>query len=78
VLSVNLEVDEVNCKVRLYRFPMKKLLALAIALAVMGSGVAVAHQPVVLLNSDTTAAKGPLLVDGTVSFAVRASFAKVR
>jgi cell division septation protein DedD len=38
--------------------------------------VAVAHQPVVLLNSDTTAAKGPLLVDGTVSFAVRASFAK--
>jgi hypothetical protein len=62
--------------VRLYRFPMKKLLALVIALAVMGSGVAVAHQPVVLLNSDTTAAKGPLLVDGTVSFAVRAAFNK--
>jgi cell division septation protein DedD len=55
---------------------MKKLLALVIACVVMGSGVAVAHQPVVLLNSDTTAAKGPLLVDGTVSFAVRASFAK--
>jgi hypothetical protein len=55
---------------------MKKLLAMVIALAVFGSGVAVAHQPVVLLNSDTTAAKGPLLVDGTVSFAVRASFAK--
>ena len=55
---------------------MKKLLAMVIALAVVGSGVAVAHQPVVLLNSDTTAAKGPLLVDGTVSFAVRASFAK--
>ena len=35
-----------------------------------------AHQPVVLLNSDTSAAKGPLLVDGTVSFAVRASFTK--
>ena len=49
---------------------------MVIALAVIGSGVAVAHQPVVLLNSDTTAAKGPLLVDGTVSFAVRASFAK--
>ena len=59
-----------------YRFPMKKLLALVIAFVVMGSGVAVAHQPVVLLNSDTTAAKGPLLVDGTVSFAVRASFSK--
>jgi hypothetical protein len=55
---------------------MKKLLAMVIALAVIGSGVAVAHQPVVLLNSDTTAAKGPLLVDGTVSFAVRASFVK--
>jgi hypothetical protein len=55
---------------------MKKLLAMVIAFAVVGSGVAVAHQPVVLLNSDTTAAKGPLLVDGTVSFAVRASFAK--
>ena len=59
-----------------YRFPMKKLLALVIAFVVVGSGVAIAHQPVVLLNSDTTAAKGPLLVDGTVSFAVRASFAK--
>ena len=55
---------------------MKKLLALVIAFVFMGSGVAFAHQPVVLLNSDTTAAKGPLLVDGTVSFAVRASFAK--
>jgi hypothetical protein len=55
---------------------MKKLLAMVIALAFVGSGVAVAHQPVVLLNSDTTAAKGPLLVDGTVSFAVRASFNK--
>ena len=55
---------------------MKKLLAMVVALAVLGSGVADAHQPVVLLNSDTTAAKGPLLVDGTVSFAVRASFAK--
>jgi cytochrome b involved in lipid metabolism len=35
-----------------------------------------AHQPVALLASDTTAAKGPLLVDGTVSFAIRASFSK--
>jgi hypothetical protein len=55
---------------------MKKLLALVIALTFMGSGVAVAHQLVVLLNSDVTAAKGPLLVDGTVSFAVRAAFNK--
>jgi len=35
-----------------------------------------AHQPVALLNSDTTAAKGPLLVDGTISFAVTAAFTK--
>ena len=46
------------------------------ALVFFGSGMAHAHQPVVLLNTDTTAAKGPLLVDGTVSFALRASFAK--
>ena len=55
---------------------MRKLLAMVVALCVVGSGVAVAHQPVVLMDTDTTAAKGPLLVDGTVSFAVRASFAK--
>jgi hypothetical protein len=55
---------------------MKKLLTIVAAFVFMGSGIAVAHQPVVLLNSDSTAAKGPLLVDGTVSFAVRASFSK--
>ena len=37
---------------------------------------AIAHQPVILLNTDTTPAKGPLLLDGTVSFAVRATFTK--
>ena len=42
----------------------------------LGNGVADAHQPVVLLDTDTTAAKGPMLVDGTVSFALRASFTK--
>jgi hypothetical protein len=76
VLSVNVDVEEAKYEMRLYRFPMKKLLAMVIALAVVGSGVAVAHQPVTLLNSDTTAAKGPLLVDGTVSFAIRAAFNK--
>ena len=35
-----------------------------------------AHQPVMLLGSDSTAARGPLLEDGTVSFAITASFAK--
>jgi hypothetical protein len=57
---------------------MRKTL---ITLAMLTSLLAVhapanAHQPVVLLNSDTTAASGPLLVDGTVSFAVRAAFTK--
>jgi len=55
---------------------MRKLLAVVIALVVISSGSAVAHQPVNLLGTDTTAAKGPLLVDGTVSFAVRAAFTK--
>ena len=55
---------------------MKRTLLVLLLLAFMGSTSAHAHQPVVLLNTDTTAAKGPLLLDGTVSFAVRASFAK--
>lgn len=42
----------------------------------MASAPANAHQPVDLLSTDTTAAKGPLLVDGTISYAVRAAFSK--
>lgn len=37
---------------------------------------AMAHQPVALLATDTSPDKGPLLVDGTVSFAIRASLNK--
>ena len=55
---------------------MIKFLAALLVVMVIGSESAHAHQPVVLLDSDTTAAKGPLLVDGTVSFAIRASFTK--
>ncbi|MSO33828.1 MAG: hypothetical protein EXQ80_05370 [Candidatus Nanopelagicaceae bacterium] len=55
---------------------MKKFLAVVLALVFLGNSVAYAHQPVLLLDSDTTAAEGPLLVDGTVSFAIRASFTK--
>ena len=55
---------------------MKRTFILLLLLTFFGSASAHAHQPVELLNSDTTAAKGPLLLDGTVSFAVRASFAK--
>ena len=55
---------------------MKRAIIALLLLTFLGSASAHAHQPVELLNSDTTAAKGPLLLDGTVSFAVRASFAK--
>lgn len=57
---------------------MRKLLVTALFLMLIGTSSASAHQPVNLGKSDTTAAKGPLLVDGTVSFAVRASFTKAR
>ena len=55
---------------------MRKLLVALLVFVLMGSGAAHAHQPVNLLKSDTTASKGPLLVDGTISFAIRASFKK--
>jgi hypothetical protein len=57
-------------------FSIRKLLVLGLVAMLSAPMPAMAHQPVVLLNSDTTAAKGPLLVDGTISFAVRASFTK--
>jgi hypothetical protein len=57
---------------------MRKILAIAILLSIFTPATASAHQPVNLGKSDTTAAKGPLLVDGTVSFAVRASFTKAK
>ena len=55
---------------------MKRLIAAVIALTMLGLVPAAAHQPVVLLNSDTTPTAGPLLTDGTVSFAIRAAFNK--
>lgn len=55
---------------------MRKFLITVLVLAFIASAPANAHQPVDLLKTDTTAAKGPLLVDGTVSFAVRAAFTK--
>jgi hypothetical protein len=53
-----------------------KILLAILPLLLIVATPAQAHQPVVLLNSDTTAASGPLLVDGTISFAVRAAFTK--
>jgi hypothetical protein len=55
----------------------RTLIAIAVAAFALSSlSPASAHQPVALLPTDTTAEQGPLLVDGTVSFAVRASFTK--
>jgi len=50
--------------------------ALVLAFSILPAGAASAHQPVFLLPTDTTPNAGPLLVDGTVSFAIRASFTK--
>lgn len=47
--------------------------AAVLLVAVAGAKPAYAHQPVTLTAADTTAARGPLLVDGTVSFAVYAT-----
>jgi cytochrome b involved in lipid metabolism len=49
------------------------LIALMLPLSILP---AQAHQPVILQAGDSTAARGPLLEDGTVSFAIRASFTK--
>ena len=51
-------------------------VAIAMALAISSAPAASAHQPVVLLDTDTTPAAGPLLADGTISFAIRAVFTK--
>ena len=57
---------------------MKKYLFIALIapLLLMNSGQASAHQPVELGSKNTRADQGPILVDGTVSFALRANFTK--
>jgi cytochrome b involved in lipid metabolism len=55
---------------------MRKVILLLAITAISLPVAAQAHQPVALLATDTTAEKGPLLIDGTVSFAIRASFSK--
>ena len=58
--------------------PMRRTLLLLITVVLAGAviPIASAHQPVQLLDTDTTPKAGPLLVDGTISFAIRASFTK--
>ena len=69
-----------TCALPIYRYSLLRMRRIAIALLTatlaLSATAASAHQPVVLLDTDTTPAAGPLLVDGTISFAVRASFTK--
>jgi hypothetical protein len=44
--------------------------------SLIGAAPALAHQPVTLDSGDRTPARGPLLVDGTVSFAVYTTLAR--
>ena len=57
---------------------MKKhiFIALIAPLSLINSGLAFAHQPVELGSKNTRADQGPILVDGTISFALRANFTK--
>ena len=56
---------------------MKKLaLTFSLILLCLAPQSASAHQPVALKASDKNPAVGPLLVDGTVSFAVNMNFTK--
>jgi cytochrome b involved in lipid metabolism len=55
---------------------VRKILISVLLLALIAPVPAHAHQPVTIANNETTAARGPLLVDGTISFAVRAAFTK--
>jgi hypothetical protein len=56
---------------------MRKIAISIFTIALLGvTNTALAHQPVVLSSNHSSANKGPILVDGTISFALRASFSK--
>ena len=56
----------------------RRTLTTLLALAFIGSNLNLvsAHQPVNLTAANSSADKGPILVDGTISFAIRANFTK--
>jgi hypothetical protein len=56
---------------------MKKIFLIAFAIVLLTPSQAFAHTPFELLDTDTTATAGPLINDGTVTFAVKASFTEV-
>ena len=51
----------------------KIVVVLAVLLVLMPASVASAHDPIILTSEQTTPASGPLLVDGTISFALYGS-----
>jgi hypothetical protein len=53
---------------------MKKTILIALAFVLLSPSQAWAHTPLELRTSDTTASSGPLITDGTVTFAVKAAF----
>ena len=58
---------------------MRRSSALFIALALsLSAGPALAHYPVNLKASHNTVSKSPILLDGTISFAVYADFSKAK
>ena len=50
--------------------------AIAVAIATLAPVPAAAHQPVTLGSTSATASRSPILVDGTISFAVYTNFSK--
>jgi len=53
---------------------MKRLLFItAILLGLLPASIATAHDPIILISEQQTPADGPLLIDGTVSFALYGS-----
>ena len=79
IAKKSLDVVEIS-KVNLHyvAVPLRRILIVLVTVVLAGAVLpfASAHQPVQLLDTDTTPTAGPLLVDGTVSFAIRASFTK--
>ena len=53
---------------------MRKIgVVLVVLFVLMPAAVASAHDPIILTAEQTTPARGPLLVDGTISFALYGS-----
>jgi len=77
-MSVNLNFSNLFLSFICLNRQMKRLsfISLITAFSIFNMGLASAHQPVELGSKNMRADQGPILVDGTVSFALRANFTK--